>query len=190
MRVVDRLYTGPAGDVFNGLTSIRKLVGSVIQTPLVDAIMMAWLAIGIAVVLIVAFRMERRQDPRRIILTIALGHLWSLLCFYHLTNNMLLLAPAFFAIYAGGGGSRAGRYTMLGLIQVAMTIDVVPRIIGVLPAGLVHDVLANLNRIIVFAALGYVAHTLQWTRSCRPGVDIPSSQDGHGDRARVSWGLV
>ena len=95
--------------------------------------------------------------------------LWSLLAFYHNTNNLIMMLPAFVFVWFLDDRTASPRHWLpIGLLQAALMFDVPTR----LGPRMSHESWAkaavdDFDRYLVLASFGYVAW--RWHRLTRPG---------------------
>jgi hypothetical protein len=142
-----RTYGGADG--LTGVTSLRHWMPS-------DAAWMMSACALLAVVVATAARWRNAGGAGRLVAP-ACASLWSLLVFYHNSNNLILLLPSFVFLLA------AGHRAIAAILQIALMIDIPYRLAPVLSPGLAHDVVTNANRILVITAFAWVTATA-WRR--------------------------
>ena len=146
-------YSGPDGLV--GVTSLRHWVTS-------DA---AWLVIAGVLLLVpiaAAIRWRNATGVDRLVAP-ACASLWSLLAFYHNSNNLILVLPAFVFLLCTGN-----RWAVIAL-QAALMVDIPFRLAPFASTdSAVHAALMNANRILVIVTFAYLAG-FAWLR--RPAVE-------------------
>jgi hypothetical protein len=104
---------------------------------------------------------------------IALGCLWSLMCFFHLTNNLVLMIPPFLVAYFGPDPwPPYGRVVVLTVVQVLLTLEPDMRMSALFPNTTIADMAAHLKRIVVFVMLGYMAAQLRAVRAVAGAVAL------------------
>ena len=161
--VLGRLHAGPDGLV--GRTGLRGWTR--ILTADSRAADTWWIA-GSALLLAGVWWLARR-DPQRPLATgglavVSLFCLWSLFAFYHNTNNLIMMLPAFvFVWFADDRSASPRRWVPIVLLQAALMFDVPTRLGPRVPqehwATLAVE---HFDRVLVVATLVYVA--LRWYR--------------------------
>lgn len=165
--VLGTLHAGPDGLL--GRTGLRGWTRILAADP--RAADRWWIAVS-ALILAGAWWLARR-DPRRPLeaggLAVpSLFCLWSLLAFYHNTNNLIMMLPTFvFIWFLDDRMASPRRWVPIVLLQAALLFDVPtrlgPRMSQETWAKAAVD---DFDRFLVLASFGYVA--LRWYRLTRP----------------------
>jgi hypothetical protein len=179
--VLGRLHAGPDGLL--GRTDLRGWSRIVTADPrAADAL---WIAVS-TLLLAGAWWLARR-DPRRPLAAgglavLSLFCLWSLLAFYHNTNNLIMMVPAFvFLWFLDDRSALPRRWVPIVLLQAALMFDVPTRLGPRMP----HDhwaraAVEDFDRVLVLASFAYVA--IRWHR-------LTSRRVGDGPSGRTEGRL-
>lgn len=162
--IISTMYGGADG--LMGWTSLREWAHALTPTPARGDTL--WLTTA-GVLLIVAVRMaavgagSRSNKGERAAL--AALCVWSLLTFYHIGNNFILMLPAFaFLWFVHDPPTRLLRLWLVGLIEVAMIADVpLSYVVKVQPWAALVD---NLDRFVVLTT--FVVVVALWQRQVAP----------------------
>ena len=165
--VLGTLHAGPDGLL--GRTGLRGWTRILSADP--RAADRWWIAVS-ALILAGAWWLSRR-DPRRPLeaggLAVpSLFCLWSLLAFYHNTNNLIMMLPAFVFVWFLDDRSASPRHWVpIVLLQAALMFDV-PTRLGprMSQESWAKAAVDDFDRYLVLASFGYVA--LRWYRLTRP----------------------
>jgi len=154
--VVLSVHGASAG--LEGRTSVRRWIFAAVDDP--DLANGAWIGAALLLLLIpcamAAIERKNRSDARGAVP--AAFCLWSLLSFYHLGNNMILMFPAFvFLWYANDPETVHKRRVLMALIQLELVVDVPVRLRGLAPAsGWARLIIVDFDRFLVALAFAYV----------------------------------
>jgi hypothetical protein len=145
-------------NALNGYTSLRPWVVALIgDRPAADAV---W--IGTSLMALIPLCLAARRDRTETLAIPSLLCLWSLLTIYHHLNNLILMLPAFiFLLTIDDPGTRTRRAWAVGIVQMALMLDIPVRLRGVADGSL-GMVVANVDRVVVLATLLVVLW--QWRR--------------------------
>ena len=161
--VLGRLYAGADG--FLGRTGLRAWTRILTADPrAADAWWIAVSALLLAGVWWLAQRDLRRPLEAGGLATVSLLCLWSLLAFYHNTNNLIMMVPAFvFLWFLDDRPALPRRWVPIVLLQAGLTFDV-PTRLGprMLHENWVKVAVDDFDRLLVLASFAYVA--LRWYR--------------------------
>jgi hypothetical protein len=162
-RVLGRLHAGPDGLV--GRTGLRGWTR--VLTADAQAADRWWIAaslLSLAGLWWLARREARRPLGTSSLAIVGLFCLWSLLVFYHNTNNLIMVVPAFVFLWVADDRPKsASQWVSIVLLQAALMFDV-PTRLGppVPPHHWAAAAVENFDRVLVVAVFGYVA--LRWYR--------------------------
>ena len=167
--VLGRLHAGPDGLVGRtGLRGWTRILTA--DSRAADA----WWIAGSAFLLAGLVRLARR-DPRRPLAAgglaiTSLFCLWSLLAFYHNTNNLIMMLPAFMFVWSIDDRSVSPRrWVPIVLLQAALMFDVPTRLGPRLSQEhWARVAVENFDRVLVVATLIDVA--LRWYRLTTPEI--------------------
>jgi hypothetical protein len=155
--VLATLHAGPDGLL--GRTGLRGWTRILAADPrAADA---WWIAVS-ALILAGAWWLARR-DPRRPLeaggLAVpSLFCLWSLLAFYHNTNNLIMMLPAFVFVWFLDDRTAARQWVPIGLLQAALMFDVPTRLGPRMShEGWAKAAVEDFDRLLVLASFLYVA---------------------------------
>lgn len=156
--VLGAQYGGVGGLVGN--TSIRAWTTVGTGDPRVaDAL---W--IGTSGLLLIGVWWLARRDPGRALEAGGLAvpglfGLWSLLAFYHNSNNLIMMLPAFVFLWSRESrGTSPWRWWPIVCLQAALTFDVPTRVIAYVPeGGWAHVAVRDFDRVLVLATFVCVA---------------------------------
>ena len=167
--VLGRVHAGPDGLL--GRTGLRGWTRILTADPRAAD---AWWIGGSALLLAGVWWLARRDPPRPLeagrLAAPGLLCLWSLLAFYHNTNNLIMMLPAFvFAWFLDDRSSSPRSWIPIVLLQAALTFDV-PTRLGprMSDENWAKAAVDNFYRLLVLASFAYVA--LRWYRLTRPCV--------------------
>jgi hypothetical protein len=166
-RVLGRLHAGPDGLV--GRTGLRGWTR--VLTADAHAADRWWIAaslLSLAGLWWLARREARRPPGTSGLAIVGLFCLWSLLVFYHNTNNLIMVLPAFVFLWVADDRPKsASQWVPIVLLQAALMFDV-PTRLGprVPPHHWAAAAVENFDRVLVIAVFGYVAR-----RWCRLTID-------------------
>jgi len=155
-----------------GRTSVRRWIFGAVDDA--DWANTTWIAIALILLLIPCAMavIERRRRSRVSAAVPAAFCLWSLLSFYHIGNNMILLLPAFvFLWFADDPETMMSRRALAVLLQLELMIEIPVRLRDFAPpSGWSRVVIVDFDRFLV--VLTFVCVIALWLRgrqvSCRP----------------------
>ena len=162
VEILRSVYTGTYQMV--GASNLRPLIGSVFSTGVADVV-----AAATSLVLLLAiclFGLSKRHDGRRVMYAgLAMGAVWSLLSFYHLTYGFVLLLPTSALLFLDDNpNSWRLRRATFWVLQIVLIVDMpgVWRRVGPLLPGTAFDrVIPDFDRLVflaLLAALFAIAH--------------------------------
>jgi hypothetical protein len=157
LRTLTVVYADPS--VLVGRTSIRRWTFLWTSTPLGANI--AWMVGSVALLVapcVVALSDRRRAPPPGAPVALALFCLWSLLVWYHLSNNFVLMLPAVaLLLVCEDERSRTSRLAMAAVMEVAAIADVPLRLARLAPAlGPAGFLIVDFDRLVLLAAFAYL----------------------------------
>jgi hypothetical protein len=161
--VLGRLHAGPDGLV--GRTGLRGWTRELTaDSRIADA---SWIVVSAA--LLAGVWWLARRDPRRPVAagglaTASLFCLWSLFVFYHNTNNLIMMLPAFvFLWFLDDRSGPLRRWAPIVVLQAALMFDVPTRLGPRLPTGhWARTAVDDFDRLLLAATFAYVA--FRWYR--------------------------
>ena len=164
--VLGRLHAGPDGLVGRtGLRGWTRILTA--DSRAADAWWIAGSAFLLAGLVWLARRDVRRPLAAGALAITSLFCLWSLFAFYHNTNNLIMMLPAFVFLWlVDDRSASSGRWVPIVLLQAALMFDV-PTRLGphVAQEHWAKLAVEDFDRVLVVATLVYVA--LRWYRLTR-----------------------
>jgi hypothetical protein len=141
-----------------GRTSVRRWIFGAVEDP--DWANTVWIATSLGLLLIpcaMAVAERRRHSPAGAAVPAAFC-LWSLLSFYHIGNNMILLLPAFVFLWLADDSDTAlSRRVLAALLQLELMIDIPVRFRDFAPAsGWRRIIIIDFDRFLVVVTFVYV----------------------------------
>ena len=169
LRILLFLYSGT--DDFVGRTSLRPWWHAVGGGSALGDVLW-WAGAGLLLLVPCAMAMRRTDRPDlRASAVLALFCLWSLLTFYHIGNNLVvLMLPSFvFVLLVDDPATARLRLYAVVLIQAAMMLDIPVHLASRVPDhGLAFMIVRDFDRIVVlftFALVAVVCHRLMRVRA-------------------------
>jgi hypothetical protein len=170
-----------ASTALEGRTSVRRWIFAAVDDDgLANG---AWIAAAVLLLLVpcAMAAIERRKPSEAHGAVLAVFCLWSLLSFYHLGNNLILMFPAFvFLWFADDSETSAARRLLAVLIQLELMIEVPVRLRAFAPeSGWARVIIVDFDRFLIALTFAYVV-SVWWTRrNCQPSiVDVRSRARG------------
>ena len=178
------LYGAPA---LVGRTSIRRWTHAFAGDSLLADLL--WVA-GAGLLLLVpcgaAVAESTRRASRAAAAVPALFCLWSLLVWFHLGNNLVLIFPAFaFLLLLDDPATLRQRWSVAALLQIVLMLDVPVHLLAVAPRlGPLDFLVLDVDRFAVLTAFFYVAYLWQRVRK-RPPTPGMNTTRHHGGTLRT-----
>jgi uncharacterized membrane protein YecN with MAPEG domain len=152
-----------------GRTSVRRWIFAAVDDPYRANTL--WIAAAFVLLAIpcAMAAIERRRSSHAAAAVPAAFCLWSLLSFYHIGNNMILLLPAFVFLWLADDPKTAiARRVLAALLQIELMIDIPVRLRDYAPAyGPGCAIIVDFDRFLV--ALTFVYVIALWCRLRRSG---------------------
>jgi len=151
-------YSGP--DALSGYTSLRPWVLAALgDRTAADAV---WISVALIALMVLCLAAAR--DRTNTLAIPGLLCLWSLLTIYHNLNNLILMLPAFVFLLTGQDpDTRTIRWWTIGVIQIALMLDIPVRL-RALSSGPLGRIVLDADRVVVlgtFVVVAWCWHRLQ-----------------------------